>query len=271
MVLIIYQTITSFPCLLSSQQVRSVTLDRWATSAKLFKLAPGTQYQICVVGIGTWGHNAPIAGDLVKSLSSTSYYYSTSSSSSSSSSVTAPGSGGGGRFNSRNSEQNALEALLRNNVTSKCQEVFTLDVEPSLMMDEHGMAGGTSFIHSLLTRRLGLIVGCCLGIIVFIVLISVLGWLKIKKQRVLEETKRMQPMPPDFISYRHFSIPNEEHNRILQTGVDIGCGTLGSGVGDHHRAVYISRNEMVAPLMMTSTGNGTEDGVGGNGPGIQSS
>lgn len=247
-----------------------MTLDRWATSAKLFKLTPGTQYQICVVGIGTWGHKATNSGDLVKSLSSTSYYYSSV--------------GRNERFNDRNHhlelEQNALEALLRNNVTTKCQEVVTLDAEPSLMMDEHGLAGA-SFIQSLLTRRLGLIVGCCLGIVVFIVLVSVLGWLKIKKQRLLEESKRMQPMPPDFISYRQYSIPNDEQNRILQTGVDIGQGTLrhqsnnhqryvGSGEGGG-RAIYISRNELATPLMMTSTGTGTDDGGRVNVPGMQGS
>lgn len=261
-------------------QVRSVTLDRWATSAKLFKLAPGTQYQICVVGIGnTWGHSSPIAGDLVQSLSSTSYYYSPESSSSSSS---------GGRFSSaRHPEQNALEALLRNNVTSKCDDVVTLDAEPSLMMDEHGMAS-TSFIQSLLTRRLGLIVGCFLGIIVFIVLISVLGWLKVKKQRVLEETKRMEPHPPDFISYHPFSSPLDEQNRVIQTGVSIGQNTLLGQPHHHHqqqqhhqqypqqlggmgggRAAYISRNELAAPLMMTSTANGTDDG--GSSLGMQGS
>lgn len=109
-----------------------------------------------------------------------------------------------------------LEAQLTNNITAKCQEVTTLDSAPNLIMDENGLAGH-SFIHSILTRRLGLIVGCCLGIIVFIVLVSVLGWLKLKKQRLIDESKRnLQPMPPEFISYRHFSIPNEEHNRVVQ-------------------------------------------------------
>lgn len=251
-------------------QVRSVTLDRWATSAKLFKLAPGTQYQICVVGIGnTWGHSSTAIGtvDPAQSLSSTSYYYSPES-----------------RYSVRHPEENALEALLKNNVTSKCDEVVTLDAEPSLIMDEHGLAS-TSFIQSLLTRRLGLIVGCFLGIIVFIVLISVLGWLKVKKQRVLEETKRMEPHPPDFISYHPFSSPLDEQNRVLQTGVSIGQNTLLGQPHPHHhhghqhthpypqqqgaRPVYISSNELAAPLMMTSTANGTDDG--GTGLGMQGS
>lgn len=246
---------------LSSSQVRSTTVDRWATSAKLFKLQPDTQYEICVVGIGTRGHNTPPAGDLVKSLSSTSYYYSSNHSGKESPSPRP--------YN----ERNALETLLGNNVTSKCQEVVTLDTELRLISEGLEIAS-INYIKSLLSRRLGLIVGCFLGIIVFIVLASVLSWLKIKKRRVLEETKRMQPMPPDFISYRHFSIPNEEHNRILQTGVDIGQSVgatqsrgahiphrnhQGNAVVASGRPSYISRNELSTPLM-TSTASGTDDG-----------
>lgn len=234
-----------------------MTLDRWAKTAKLFKLAPGTHYQICVVGIANiWDHSTPISADLAQSLSSTSYYYSP-----------APADS---RFGVRSSEHSALEALLRNNVTSKCDEVVTLDAD-SLMMDEHGMVA-TSFIQSLLTRRLGLIVGCCLGIIVFIVLIFVLGWLKVKKQRILEETKRMEPHPPDFISYQPYSISHEDQNMVLQTGVDIGQNSFGGnahhsyqqqGCGGNGRSgVYIPRSEFATPLLLPPA-NAAEDGGGG--------
>lgn len=57
---------------------------------------------------------------------------------------------------------------------------------------------------SILTRRLGLIVGSCMGFVVFIVLVSVLGYLKLKKQR--EVAKRDQPGPAEYLSYRHFSL-----------------------------------------------------------------
>lgn len=89
-------------------------------------------------------------------------------------------------------------------------QVRTLYALSSIMESDSLSSGG--FLHSLLTRRLGLIVGCCLGIIVFIVLISVLGWLKLKKQRI-ERAKRQQPMPPDFLSYRSYSISNDEQTR----------------------------------------------------------
>lgn len=81
--------------------------------------------------------------------------------------------------------------------SSRCAEVKTLEGEVAYYPDER--LGG-----SLLTRRLGLIIGCCLGCVVFVVLVTVLGYLKIKKQR--EDTKREQPLPPEYLSYRHFSL-----------------------------------------------------------------
>lgn len=105
--------------------------------------------------------------------------------------------------------------LLADTSISRCTEVRTLDATPSLITDENGLSSH-GIIHSILTRRLGLIVGCCLGIIVFIVLISVLGYLKLKKQRI-ENAKRQQPIPPEYLSYRHFSIPHDETNRTITT------------------------------------------------------
>lgn len=105
----------------------------------------------------------------------------------------------------------ALHEVLKNSHISACTDVQTLDSTPSLITDENGLSSN-GFIHSILTRRLGLIVGCCLGIIVFIVMISVLSYVKLKKQRI-ENAKRQAAMPPEYISYRHFSIPNEELTR----------------------------------------------------------
>lgn len=121
-----------------------------------------------------------------------------------------------------------IQALLADQLTTRCTDVTTLDsTSAHLIPDESGLSG-TGIIQSILTRRLGLIVGCCLGIIVFIVLISVLGWLKVKKQRHLADPKRQQQiqmqqqqqqnfqlqMPPEYMSYRHFSIPHDEANRL---------------------------------------------------------
>jgi hypothetical protein len=81
--------------------------------------------------------------------------------------------------------------------SSRCAEVKTLEGDMAYYSDEHHKS-------SILTRRLGLIIGSCLGCVVFVVLVSVLGYLKIKKQR--EDTKREQPLPPEYLSYRHFSL-----------------------------------------------------------------
>lgn len=159
-------------------------LNRSANSAKLNRLVASTRYLICVVGLGNWV----------------------------SSNIDFPNSNGDG--SSDESIPGDIDTLITDKSISRCTEVSTLDTTAHLMTDESGLATH-GFIHSILTRRLGLIVGCCLGIIVFIVLISVLGWLKIKKQRHDNTTKRQQPpVPPEYISYRHFSIPHDEHNRL---------------------------------------------------------
>lgn len=81
--------------------------------------------------------------------------------------------------------------------SSRCAEVKTLEGDMAYYLDERHRG-------SILTRRLGLIIGSCLGCVVFVVLVSVLGYLKIKKQRA--DTKREQPLPPEYLSYRHFSL-----------------------------------------------------------------
>lgn len=92
---------------------------------------------------------------------------------------------------------NSSHHLSGDTQSSRCAEVKTLEGDMAYYSDEHHKS-------SLLTRRLGLIIGSCLGCVVFIVLVSVLGYLKIKKQR--EDTKREQPLPPEYLSYRHFSL-----------------------------------------------------------------
>lgn len=84
----------------------------------------------------------------------------------------------------------ALLKLETDTSITRCTEVRTLDAAPKLQPNENGLSGH-GLIHSLLTRRLGLIVGCVLGIFVFIVLISVLGCMKLKRKRI-ENAKRQQ-------------------------------------------------------------------------------
>lgn len=92
---------------------------------------------------------------------------------------------------------NSSRHLSGDTQSSRCTEVKTLVGDISYYSDEQHKS-------SILTRRLGLIIGSCLGCVVFIILVSVLGYLKIKKQR--KDTKREQPLPPEYLSYRHFSL-----------------------------------------------------------------
>lgn len=164
---------------------------------------------------------------------------------------------------------NALQEVLKNSRFSTCTDVQTLDSTPSVITDENGLATN-GFIHSILTRRLGLIVGCCLGIIVFIVMISVLSYVKLKKQRI-ENAKRQANMPPDYMSYRHFSIPNEE---LLRMGVSTSGGLMSSvpsGISAHISGTSLSTSATttatattpIGILKITENSNGSGGGVGG--------
>lgn len=100
----------------------------------------------------------------------------------------------------------SIISLLVDSQTSKCEQISTLGI--SDVMHIESISDHSYSIQSILTRRLGLIVGCCMGFVVFIVLVSVLGYLKVKKQRAA--VKREIPIPPEYISYRHFSIQSGE-------------------------------------------------------------
>lgn len=112
--------------------------------------------------------------------------------------------------------------LLFDSLTTKCTEVRTLEAADVFSAGPGGAPDRGVGAPSILTRRLGLIVGCCMGFVVFIILVSVLGYLKIKKQRVA--VKRDQPYPAEYMSYRSFSIQSGDH----QTGHPHFLTTVGS-------------------------------------------
>lgn len=154
-------------------------LNRSSNSARLIALASNTLYLICVLGVGNW----------------LTYQNDVNSSDSTGSSLIAS------LTNAHNEiYPEAIKGLLTESMTSRCTQVRTLYALSSIM--EMDSLSSNGFFHSLVTRRLGLIVGCCLGIFVFIVLIAVLGWMKIKKRRI-EQAKRQQ-MPQEFLSYRSY-------------------------------------------------------------------
>lgn len=164
-------------------------LDGTSRSMKLSKLHPGTRYLICVLALGNWAsHRRETAESRLSSRK--------------------PENSSTPRDNLE-IFSDAMLPLLVDSPTSKCSEVITLGTPDSMhvglgsLPGDHGMG-----VQSILTRRLGLIIGCCMGFVVFIVLVSILGYLKVKKQRAA--AKREQPVPPEYISYRHFSIQSGE-------------------------------------------------------------
>lgn len=177
-------------------------LNRSSNSARLIGLASNTLYLICVLGVGNWltyqndyNNSESTANNFITSLT-----------------------------NSHNEVYSTLpvRGLLTESMTTRCTQVRTLYTLSSVMaMDPSTTAG---FFHALLTRRLGLIVGCALGIFVFIVLISVLGWLKIKKRRI-EQAKRQQ-MPQEFVSYHSYTISQDEQAH---------CNNNSSTQNSHHQ------------------------------------
>lgn len=114
------------------------------------------------------------------------------------------------QFNFSNHEtfESPSDMQMADSSTSRCTEVKTLESPDAVISSDGSSMGDVGSVSSFLTRRLGLIVGCCMGFVVFLLLVSVLGYLKVKKQR--ETVKREQPIPPEYISYRHFSIQSGE-------------------------------------------------------------
>ncbi|XP_046613939.1 protein artichoke [Neodiprion virginianus] len=163
-------------------EVRGKLLDPKARSVKLSKLASDTRYLICVLGLGSWGNPIP------EGMSSW-------------------------QLNASHDdviEGSALPVMV-DSPMSRCTEVRTLDAPDSIVGD--GAVGDRGGLASILTRRLGLIVGSCMGFVVFVVLVSVLGYMKMKKQRAA--IKREQPLPtnpPEYMSYRHFSLQGADRS-----------------------------------------------------------
>ncbi|XP_073832961.1 uncharacterized protein [Musca autumnalis] len=270
-------------------EIRGKRLNGSAHSAKLTKLSPNTRYHICVIGTGNW-LSEPVANALQRIHVNESFlmtprdepvypFVSASSSSSPSSAETGGYTPyhlsytGGSLFNTNGmafgehpslaqpqqqqalientvATDNALQEVLKNSRFSTCTDVQTLDSTPSVITDENGLATN-GFIHSILTRRLGLIVGCCMGIIVFIVMISVLSYVKLKKQRI-ENAKRQAALPPDYMSYRHFSIPNEDLLRTSAAGTVMS--SVPSGISAHISGTSLSTSATTTATATTPLG-----------------
>lgn len=160
--------------------------NRSSNSARLISLASNTLYLICVLGVGNWltyqndfNNTESTSHQIIASLANIN----------------------------NEVHPEAVKGLLTESMTSRCTQVRTLYAMSSIM--EMNSLSSNGILHSLVTRRLGLIVGCFLGIFVFVILIIVLGWLKMKKRRI-EQLKRQQ-MPQEFQSYRSYSVIQDDH------------------------------------------------------------
>lgn len=156
-------------------------LDPNARSVKLGKLSSNTRYLVCVVGLGNWltrVEESSVIGQFNVSR-------------------------GGDVFETNSAPQ------MVDSSTSRCTEVRTLEAPDAIVSSDGAPMSDVSGVTGILTRRLGLIVGCCMGFVVFVLLVSVLGYLKVRKQRDVVK-REVQPIPPEYISYRHFSIQSGE-------------------------------------------------------------
>ncbi|EFN64559.1 Insulin-like growth factor-binding protein complex acid labile chain [Camponotus floridanus] len=173
-------------------EVRAKILEPSSRSVKLSKLSSNTRYLICVFGLGNWITSRTEDGPIEQL-----------------------------NFTQIEILASTPSPQMKDSTTSRCTEVKTLDAPDAIISSDGSAMGDVGSVSSFLTRRLGLIVGCCMGFVVFLLLVSVLGYLKVKKQR--EAVKReQQPIPPEYISYRHFSIQSGEagHAAARQTSQD---------------------------------------------------
>lgn len=157
-----------------------------ARITRLNHLTPGAKYTICVIATGNFGVSAgssvPDARIAPSSENTSVQLY-----------------GDELLFNH-------LRGYMNDSQTSKCTTVTTIEIFGTSL---DGPFSNTYMgIADILTRRLSLVVGCCIGFIVFIVFVSVLGYMKTKKRPVIAKVEVQQT--PQYISYDNFPVPNIE-------------------------------------------------------------
>ncbi|CAH2243065.1 jg18672 [Pararge aegeria aegeria] len=163
--------------------VRGKILNSTARTTRLNHLTPGARYVICVIAIvdfdNTPASTMPNARIALSSLEN--------------SGVNVYG-------------DELIFTDLRSNVMndshiSKCTTVSTLEIF-STGLESPKIVG----ILEIVTRRLSLVVGCCISLIVFVVFASVLGYVQKKKRPVLPKIEVQQPV--QYRSYDNFAETN---------------------------------------------------------------
>ncbi|KAJ2952069.1 hypothetical protein O0L34_g4333 [Tuta absoluta] len=175
------------------------SLNTSARSTRLDHLTPGSRYTICVFAMGnfdsTSSPSSSIPGARIASPLENSHLY--------------------GHAISMTTLNSYLRSYMNDSLTSKCTSVSTIEILGAAL-DSSPFSNTYMGIADILTRRLSLVVGCCIGFIVFIVLVSALGYIKTKKRPVVSKAEAQQT--PQYISYDNFSTPNVE---VQTTDMDI--------------------------------------------------
>lgn len=167
-------------------QIRGKYLNLTARSTRLNHLTPGTRYYICVIAIGNFG----ISTD----------------SSTPDARVALPKENPSITLFGDEHQFNYLKSSMNDSLTTKCATVRTIEIFGAAM--DSPFSNTYLGLADILTRRLSLVVGCCIGFIVFIVLVSALGYIKTKKRPVVIKSEVQQT--PQYISYDNFSTSNPE-------------------------------------------------------------
>lgn len=177
-------------------QIRGKIANATSRSIRLNHLTPGARYTICVIAFGNFGSStlsdASMPDARIALLPENS------------------------NANLYGDEQifNNLRPYMNDSLISKCATVNTIEIFGSAL--DSPFSNTYMGIADILTRRLSLVVGCCMGFIVFVVLVSALGYIKTKKRPVIAKIEVQQA--PQYISYDDFTAPSVE---VQTTDMDV--------------------------------------------------
>lgn len=177
-------------------QIRGKILNSTARTTRLNHLTPGARYVICVIAIGDFGNTARSETPNAR--------------------IANPTSIGNSGISVYGDEQifNNLRPSMNDSYISKCTRVSTIEIFSAAL--DSPFSNTYKGIAEMLQRRLSLVVGCCIGLLVFIVLVSALGYMKTKKRPVMP--KDVVQQTPQYISYDNFTATNVE---VQSTDIDI--------------------------------------------------
>ena len=146
-------------------------LDASVHSIRLTSLVSNTRYRICVLALGSW--NEPASDESADQDNHNRLQQQR-------------------QFNDNTNNEVVMKRSsapdLSDSPTSRCVDALTLEsVEATVangdssysVITRDSASTDDATNHNVLTRRLGLTIGSCMGFVVFILLISVLGYLKV--------------------------------------------------------------------------------------------